>query len=122
MMSYNTTELPTSPFPLEPISSLWKMMTTGWARVDDFQSVGVTDRQPWQSASGAGLNELHWFENNVERLEAYQGQWIAILGEKVIAFGSSISEVRSQLIEANVHDALVVRVPHDVMRREYFIG
>ena len=85
---------------------------------------GVTHSAPWERAWNplVGVRELIWFEKNVEDLGAFQGQWIAILGERVVASVQSPTDLREQIEKRAIVDALVVRVPDDVTQREYFIG
>jgi hypothetical protein len=85
---------------------------------------GVTDSKPWERARNpyAGMEELRWFHENLSRLAGYENRWIALLGQKVIAYGDSFEQVHDQLREGDVCDALVVLVPEGVARREYFIG
>jgi hypothetical protein len=85
---------------------------------------GATDPHPWERRLDprAGLEELVWFQQNRGELAAYQNRWIAILGRGIVAFGDSMREVRDQLRDRNLRDALVLHVPEDVARREYFIG
>ncbi|MCD6094071.1 MAG: hypothetical protein J7J51_04730 [Candidatus Omnitrophica bacterium] len=37
--------------------------------------------------------ELNWISTHQKELEAYAGKWIAVLGNKMIAIGSSTKEV-----------------------------
>ena len=84
---------------------------------------GVTDGSPWQRANPqAGVRELDWFEGHLHEFAAYEGMWIAILGHRVVASGRSMAELRQEIEQHGIVDALVVRVPGDVSRREYFIG
>ena len=85
---------------------------------------GVTDSSPWESARNpcAGVRELLWFEAHKEELAAFQGMWIAVLGERIVASRRSPHEIRTELDGQGIRDALVVRVPDDVTQREYFIG
>jgi len=84
----------------------------------------ATDPHPWERKPNpwAGVEELRWFHENQGQLTDYQDRWIAILRQRVVASGHSMSEVRDQVVAQRLHDALIVHVPEDVTRREYFIG
>lgn len=69
-----------------------------------------------------GLRELRWFQDNVRELVGHEGQWIAILGRQIVASSDSFAEVRDRLARDGIRDALILRVPADAGRREYFIG
>ena len=85
---------------------------------------GVTDSTRWRHRLDPtiGLAELRWFQENVRELVGQEGQWIAILGRQIVASDDSLGKVRDWLAERGIRDALVVRVPQNVARREYFIG
>ena|SRR3990170_2556897 len=85
---------------------------------------GITDRSSWEHLQNplAGLRELRWFQDNVEELAAFQGQWIAILGEHIVAQAASLTTLREDLNAGGLANVLVVRVPDNVAQREYFIG
>lgn len=85
---------------------------------------GVTDSTRWQHRLDPtiGLAELRWFQDNARELVGQEGQWIAILGQQIVASGDSLGKVRDRLAQQGIRDALVVRVPQNVARREYFIG
>jgi hypothetical protein len=85
---------------------------------------GATDTNPWERYPNpwAGVEDLRWFHENQRQLTAYQDRWIAILRQGVVASGLSMREVRDQVVAQRFYDALIVHVPEDVTRREYFIG
>lgn len=85
---------------------------------------GATDTHPWERRLDprVGVEELRWFQENQRQLADYENRWIAILGQGIVAFGHSMREVRDQLAQQNVRDALIIHVPENVTRREYFIG
>lgn len=85
---------------------------------------GRTDTSPWERPENpqAGVSELVWFEEHKGDLATYQGLWVGILGQRVVASGHSIINVRQEIDRQGIHDALVVRVPDNVTQREYFIG
>jgi hypothetical protein len=85
---------------------------------------GVTDNGQWRRRLDPtiGLRELRWFRGNVRQLTGHQRQWIAILGQQIVAFGDSLANVRDRLAQQGIRDALVVRIPENLERREYFIG
>lgn len=84
----------------------------------------ATNTNPWERNPNplAGVEELRWFHENQRQLAAYQDRWIAILRRHVVASGHSMREVRDQVVAQRFDDALIVHVPEDVTRREYFIG
>lgn len=85
---------------------------------------GATDTSPWERRLDPqmGVPELRWYQENLRQLADHEGRWIAILGQEIVASGRSMRDVRDQLSQQSVRDALIVRVPEDVTRREYFIG
>lgn len=85
---------------------------------------GVTDSGQWQRRLDPtiGLSDLQWFQDNVRQLAGRERQWVGILGRQIVASGNSFAEVRDHLARDGVRDALIVRVPANVGRREYFIG
>jgi len=85
---------------------------------------GATDTHPWKRRPqpAAGVQELRWFHENLAQLAGYENRWVALLGQQIVAYGGSIEEVHGELHRRGIYDALVVLVPADVERREYFIG
>jgi hypothetical protein len=85
---------------------------------------GVTDAHPWECRldPSIGVAELRWFQENLRDLAEYEGRWIAILGPRIVGSGDSLGEVRDQLADQSIRDALILQVQEDVARREYFIG
>lgn len=98
--------------------------TTSYTQSRDEIDPGVTDASPWERRlnSWAGVEELRWFNDNLQALGQYEGSWIAIWGRNVAASGHSMEEVRDQVVARGIRDAVILRMPDDVSRREYFIG
>jgi len=90
----------------------------------EFVMRGDTSAGPWEHPARplAGANELRWFRQSPEELAAYQNRWVGIIGRRVVAHGDAMREVVDQLRERGIWGALVVRVPADLTKREYFIG
>jgi hypothetical protein len=85
---------------------------------------GATHSGQWQRRLDPtiGLSDLQWFQENVRELVGRERQWIGILGRRIVGSGDSFAEVRDRLAQDGIRDALIVQIPANVGRREYFIG
>ena len=54
--------------------------------------------------------ELRWLSTKPEALKAYDRQWVGISGERVVAAGLSVTEVRDALEAIGLPDALITRI------------
>jgi len=70
----------------------------------------------------AGVEELRWYEENKANLGNYRGLWIAISARGIVASGLRFDQVYETVAGQNLFDALIIRVPDDVNRRDYFIA
>ena len=70
----------------------------------------------------AGVEELRWYEENEANLGNYRGLWIAISGQGIVASGLQFEQVYESVAILNLSDALIVRVPDDVSKRDYLIA
>lgn len=86
--------------------------------------VGMTDRTRWQRRTNPreGIEELLWLESRPPELAAYQGRWVIIVGQHIVADGSDMRELRALMAERSIVTGLVARVPQDIDRAEYLIG
>lgn len=64
--------------------------------------------------------EIEWLSSNTDMLYAYQGNWIAIEGDKIVAWGSDEVEVEMQAKTKGVKIPLLFRVPAETDKP--FIG
>jgi hypothetical protein len=63
-----------------------------------------------------------WLHEHMEELPQYNGQWVAVLERKIVAWGATAGDVVDQLEEHRINGALLVQFPDDVHRKLYFIG
>ena len=66
----------------------------------------------WEPARrpSAGWRELHWFEANKAKLTNYEGLWIAVYEDGVVASALTAEEVVDQVSQLGLSDCLVVKV------------
>jgi len=55
--------------------------------------------------------ELQWISQNPEKLNKYAGKWIALLDNRLIASGDSLSKVRIEAKKIAKKEPLVFKVP-----------
>jgi Family of unknown function (DUF5678) len=65
-------------------------------------------------ASFPGEIEAQWMASDPAELIPYQGRWVGILGEAVVASGDNFAAVYEQLEQP---DVLIVRIPTDEDRK-----
>lgn len=75
---------------------------------------GPPDHEQWAPLPNAraGVREADWLRAHMDEVASDALQpWVAILGNSIIARGSSLDEVYGELRERGVADALVAYVP-----------
>jgi len=55
--------------------------------------------------------ELQWISKNPEKLSMYGGKWIALIDNRLIATGNSLSNVRNEAKKISKKEPLVFKVP-----------
>lgn len=70
----------------------------------------------------AGLRESAWLHEHEEELADDRHPWVAILGERLVARGSSAEEVFAKLTEDGICDALVAHIRSWEGPRPYLIA
>ncbi len=55
--------------------------------------------------------ELEWLSSNARELSSYEGQWIALEGTEIVAWGSDEVEVEMRAREKGIKVPLLVRIP-----------
>ena len=70
----------------------------------------------------AGIREAAWLCQNESGVANEEQPWIAVLGNAIVARGSSFEAVYQQLREQNIRDALVSRVRPRNGQRPYRIA
>jgi len=55
--------------------------------------------------------ELQWISKNPEKLNMYGGKWIALIDNRLIASGDSLSIVRAEAKKITKKEPLVFKVP-----------
>jgi hypothetical protein len=55
--------------------------------------------------------ELQWISKNPEKLSMYGGKWIALIDNRLIASGDSLSNVRREARKLTKKEPLVFKVP-----------
>ena len=69
--------------------------------VDVFEPPAVLSRR----------KELEWLSSNARELSSYEGQWIALEGTEIVAWGSDEVEVEMRAREKGIKVPLLVRIP-----------
>jgi len=80
----------------------------------DTTAVDVDGRRlPWvkHRNAKAGVLESRWLAEHRDDLRPYQGQWIAILGQRVLVSKPSMKDTYDFLRSQGYADALVLKVP-----------
>ena len=72
--------------------------------------------------SKAGLQEMHWFQQNRTKLVNYARLWIAVLGDRIVASGTSFQEVRDYVAAQMLRDALIIYVSDDATKWDYLVA
>jgi hypothetical protein len=65
----------------------------------------------------AGVSEVEWVQDHPEALRSFRGNWVAILGRKVLTSRATAGEVYDFLRSEGLADALVMKVPPDATPR-----
>ena len=65
----------------------------------------------------AGVSEVEWVQDHPEALRSFRGNWVAILGKKVLTSKATAGEVYDFLRREGLADALVMKVPTDATPR-----
>ena len=55
--------------------------------------------------------ELQWISKNPEKLNMYGGKWIALIDNRLIASGDSLSIVRKEAKKITKKEPLIFKVP-----------
>lgn len=55
--------------------------------------------------------ELQWISKNPEKLSAYGGKWIALVNNRLITSGDSLSTVRKEAKKLTKKEPLIFKVP-----------
>jgi len=55
--------------------------------------------------------ELQWISKNPEKLSMYGGKWIALMDNKLITSGDSLSIVRKEAKKITKKEPLIFKVP-----------
>ncbi len=55
--------------------------------------------------------EIEWLSSNARELSSYEGQWIALEGTEIVAWGSDEVEVEIRAREKGIKIPLLVRIP-----------
>ncbi|MCH8007292.1 MAG: hypothetical protein IIC91_00340 [Chloroflexi bacterium] len=86
--------------------------------------IGMTDQHPWLRRINPreGVEELLWLESRPPELAAYQGRWVVVMGQHIVADGANMSELRTLMAEGSIMGGLVAHVPEDIGQTEYLIG
>ena len=76
-------------------------------------------RQPEVSTGG---DDMNWVHEHMHEFRAYQGKWIAVIGHRVVAAGSSVMRLLEDVEAQGLSEPFVTQIPDDVDRKTYFIG
>ena len=69
------------------------------------------DDERWRRSQDPRAEELHWIAKNKAYLwEHHAGQWIAVQGSQLVAFGDDLNQVMDEARASGVDDPLVSRV------------
>jgi hypothetical protein len=77
----------------------------------------------WQlkkAAAPSRQREIEWLSSNTDKLHAYRGNWIALEGDEIVAWGSDEIEVEMQAKTKGVKAPLLFRIPAETDKP--FIG
>ena len=55
--------------------------------------------------------ELQWISKNPEKLRLYEGKWIALVDNRLISSGDSLTDVRFQAKKITKKEPLIFKVP-----------
>jgi len=55
--------------------------------------------------------ELQWISKNPEKLSTYEGKWIALVNNRLITSGDSLSIVRKEAKKLTKKEPLIFKVP-----------
>ena len=69
-----------------------------------------------------GDDDMNWVHEHMQELRAYQGKWIAVIGQRVVAAGSSVMQLLQDVEAQGLSEPFVTQIPDDVDRKTYFIG
>jgi hypothetical protein len=69
-----------------------------------------------------GDDDMWWVEHHMEEFEAHQGNWIAVIDQRIIASDPSLDKVIDEVERQGLTEPFVTRIPDDVHRKSYFIG
>jgi hypothetical protein len=83
----------------------------------------IADGQ-WQVAPNpsAGVVECEWLEQNLKKLHAVAGLWVAIKGKGIRASSDDLEQLLDWLADQQISDALVTQIPEDVASTRYVIA
>ena len=56
-------------------------------------------------------SELQWISKNPEKLSTYGGKWIALVNNRLITSGDSLSVVRKEAKRLTKEEPLIFKVP-----------
>ncbi|BDC51419.1 hypothetical protein F183_A37350 [Bryobacterales bacterium F-183] len=88
--------------PLEPVT------------LSEHKRVRLTVEEPVDPARSEAINprheELQWL---AKESAAYRGQWVALVGPRLISHGEDLAAVRSAALAAGFEDALFASVPSE---------
>jgi hypothetical protein len=65
---------------------------------------------------------MWWVHEHMHELEAHQGNWIAVIDQRIIASNQSLDAVMDEVERQGLTEPFVVKIPADVHRKTYFIG
>jgi Family of unknown function (DUF5678) len=63
-----------------------------------------------QAAAGSRQPELEWRRDHWSALRPYNGQWVALEGERIVAHGRSLTEVVDEARKQGIATPYVFRV------------
>ena len=95
--------------------------TPPFQEISQFSDPDISAWEP-QPNSKAGLQEMHWFQQNRTKLVNYARLWIAVLGDRIVASGTSFQEVRDYVAAQMLRDALIIYVSDDATKWDYLVA
>jgi hypothetical protein len=65
---------------------------------------------------------MNWVHEHMQELRQYQGLWIAVVNQRVVAAGTSVMELLDEVGAQGLDSPFVTQIPDDVDAKTYFIG
>ena len=75
-----------------------------------------------QTETRTGDDDMWWVQDHMKELAEYQGHWIAVIDQKIVASAAQLDDVIDEVERLGLTDPFVTKIPADVHREVYFIG